>query len=215
MSKVAVGVIGGALAMAVALSFLVREEIPVFPATSSMASSGATHVPNRAPQSTTSETEAGTPPQLATAIDPAGAQAVTTPMPSMPIRPEFEPVFRENPILAYVHSAMAAEPRDEVWAAGMEDSYKRAFASNIDLNRYGVPSAECRSTRCEIQMLAYGAPEMAREQWGNLLGKGLMDAPAVNVDSSVGAIPTNFWFGSKVVEGTTALVFHVSFARPR
>jgi hypothetical protein len=76
----------------------------------------------------------------------------------MPIRPEFEAVFRENPMLANSHAAMEREPRDEAWAVAMEDA-------NADLNRYGIPSAECRSTRCEIQMLAYGAPAMEPPQW--------------------------------------------------
>jgi hypothetical protein len=48
---------------------------------------------------------------------------------------------------------------------------------------------------------------------GSLLGKGLMDAPPPEAGNFAGGTPAGYNFGSKVVDGTTVLVFNVWFAR--
>lgn len=212
MSKVSSVVVGGALVLGVAVFLFVREEKSASTATREMAPSATAHVPGASTPPGFAEVEIRPPLPASTVAEgeQPGAHVPTTPM---PIRPEFEAVFRENPLLAYSHAAMEKEPRDEAWATAMEDNYGRAFAANVDLNRYGIPSAECRSTRCEIQMSAYGAPQLEPKQWGDLLGRGLTDVPPAEVGNFIGGTPADFTFGSKVVDGTTVLVFHVSFVR--
>lgn len=86
----------------------------------------------------------------------------------LPFPPEFAPILSKE-LVARLHALFEQEPRDTDWASRTEQLWEGYFGRNSDLLEYGRPTAHCRASRCEIRLLAWGAPKMTPGHWFRLL----------------------------------------------
>lgn len=132
---------------------------------------------------------------------------------AVPLRPEFEDLFRNNPYLSAAHTALEQEPRDELWASGSEAKFRVAFAGNHELQGYGQPIVECRSSRCEVKLLAYGATHLSHDEWTSLIAQGLIrDSTGRPVPAPLQS-PVGITFGTIETNGASVVVINFQFAR--
>lgn len=105
----------------------------------------------------------------------ASAGSEATPLPTFEdaghsgIRPEFNALFDRNPAIAAQYQAFEKEPRDPAWASSLEAALQQVISSNPAVTRFGQPEIECRSTRCVVRLLAYGASDVPLGDWPQLL----------------------------------------------
>ena len=97
----------------------------------------------------------------------AASSSLPAALPAVPLsfEPEFSQILK-NPrkfttdiYLAKMHTAMESEGRDLEWATATERQWRESYANNPEALRYGSPTIECRSTYCEIRIVAYGVDE--------------------------------------------------------
>jgi hypothetical protein len=95
----------------------------------------------------------------------------------VPTGPEFDVLFKKDINMRIWHSKLEKQPRDAIWATEMEEALRRHFLVHPDFAGYGVnPEVHCRTSLCEVRMLAYGADKGAN--WADLRDKpGSQSAP--------------------------------------
>lgn len=69
-----------------------------------------------------------------------------------------------------LHSQIEREPIDAAWASPMEVVLKNAFSESQEITRHGTPTINCRTTMCQVQMMAYGAPDVDEGEWSTYFG---------------------------------------------
>ncbi len=120
----------------------------------------------------------------------------------IPLRYEFDAVMRKYPGNAQLHTKLEQEPRDPVWAQATEDAFRNFFQGNPEMARYGIPEIDCRTSICEIRLIAFNADKTT-------------DWMPVAFKSSSSPRPKDgfpFGFASDEQNGVTAVIFHVGFA---
>ncbi len=118
-----------------------------------------------------------TPPPAIVSPGKTAENAATTPAPvnnnpPPPLGREFEP-FLKMPLLKGPHDQFEREPREEPWATLMEGKWQTAFAANPELLAYGTPEVYCRTTRCEVRLVAFKSSTLDQRGWDQLITKGV------------------------------------------
>jgi hypothetical protein len=194
MSKVILSSIGGVLAVGIAVFFLAHDdETPVAPADStspaSIENSGARTVildaPISAPTAPTGDTQSSS----------------STTLIAIPVPPAFDHVPEEEKFWHHAtwkewHGKLELEPIDPAWSSSAERAIWDAINKNADLTRYGTPVVSCRTTICEVQLLAYGENSIDEGKWSthfgtvvkNLMGDFALEEFSVAVENGAAAM---------------------------
>ena len=123
---------------------------------------------------------------------------------AVPMRPEFDILLARNVNIRTGHSKLERQPRDPAWAAETESAFRAFLLSSPSFSRYGIdPQVDCRTSFCEVRMLAYGAEKDTK--WHYLIEEpGSPNAPRP-AKAFAGVID---W---EEKDGVTAVYFLVSF----
>lgn len=121
----------------------------------------------------------------------------------IPFPSGFDPFLKGEDTAARAHRALEREPRDDAWASESEAEWARYLAANAGLAGYGAPDVQCRTTRCEVRLLAVGAPVMGAAGWFGLLFPSREGLP--------GSLPPALAFDEK--DGTTAVAIQIKYRR--
>lgn len=132
--------------------------------------------------------------------EPGGA-AVPIPTP-----PEFASIpsdkkYWHHETWRRLHSRLEREPIDPVWSPPAEAALNSAFNESQEITRHGTPTITCRTETCEVQMLAYGAPDVDEGEWHRRFGVVLKPFWSdFNLDD----------FSVAHESGATAMILHLS-----
>jgi hypothetical protein len=95
---------------------------------------------------------------------------VDLPIVAIPVYPEFDRLLsnqrpgRHSKEVVAMHAKLEREPRDAAWATEMEDALRKFYMGKPELRRYGViPQVDCRTSTCEVRMLAFSADDFDLE----------------------------------------------------
>lgn len=69
-----------------------------------------------------------------------------------------------------LHRRMEGEPIDPEWSRNAEAAIGRAIGESPEINQHGVPTITCRSKTCEVQMVAFGTPDVDEGKWSTHFG---------------------------------------------
>lgn len=70
--------------------------------------------------------------------------------------PEFNQLMEDSLVLRH-HEELQREPVDQAWSKPTESSFQNFFDSRPEIiDTYGTPTITCRTSGCEVALLAYG-----------------------------------------------------------
>lgn len=105
----------------------------------------------------------------------SGDNEFSEPLLPIPMPPEFakipsNKVYWHHDHWRELHSQLEREPIDPAWAATTEAVLRNAFGENQNIMWHGTPTFTCRTTMCQVQMMAYGAPDVDEGEWSTHFG---------------------------------------------
>lgn len=142
---------------------------------------------------------------------PVQAEVIEAAVVPIPVSQEFDRIFKnQNPGAntagtIRMHARLESQARDQDWAATTENGFRDFYTGKPELHLYRTPEVDCRTSICEVRLLAYGSSKDA-DYWYQLVSKpGAIPMPA-------GAMPLVLAWDPQ--EGMTAVIVHMMFSRP-
>jgi hypothetical protein len=124
----------------------------------------------------------------------------------IPTPPEFDHIPAEEKYWHHekwreLHQRLEREPIDVEWSRTAEATIASAIGAQQEIGRHGAPVINCRSKTCEVQMRAFGAPDIDEHEWSKRFGAvySALRPEFKLEDFSVASAP-----------GETAMILHIS-----